>query len=244
MIVMQSPQFTAQDDSGLGDGIAPTPLWCRAARSTESTSIASLDRLRIDPVVHDTLQRLRVVFSEPEQFVMSTTEFHDLTCFVLHRLLGTAPDLTLHEGSVTQSRSECVRFGTALYLLIVHGPTYFSHAGLQYNLAKQLKVHLNNCSNSLLSMDDSLAIWILSIGLVATSGTPDHDWFSTQSVAAASILSAHTWVDVLPHLNNILWIERQHMECIFRQAWQCVWALPVRRTTTEPIKLADDQIIG
>jgi hypothetical protein len=242
--VTHSPQFATQDDSGFGDGIAPTPLWYQAADSMESISTASLDTLGIEPAVRDTLRRLRVLFHEPEQFIMSTTEFHDLICFVLHRLLGTTPDSKHDEGSATRSRSECIRLATALYLLTVHGPTYFSHAGLQYNLARQLKAQLSDCLESLLLMDKSLAIWILSIGLVATGGTPDHEWFSTQAVAAASFPSAHSWEDILPHLKDILWIERQRTECNFRQAWQCAWALPVGRTTTGPITLADDQIIG
>jgi hypothetical protein len=244
MIVMQSPQFATQDDSGLGDGIASTPLWCRVAEFTESASTKSLDALGIEPVVHDTLCRLRVLFHEPEQFVMSTTEFHDLTCFVLHRLLDPRIDSTLHKGSAMQSRSEGVRLATALYLLTVHGPTYFSHTGLQYNLSRQLKAQISNCLESLLLMDESLAIWILSIGLVAAGGTPDHEWFSTQAVAAASLPSARSWEDILPHLKHILWIERQHTECNFRQAWECAWASSVGRTTTGPITLADDQIIG
>jgi hypothetical protein len=244
MIVMQSPQFVTQDDSGFGDGIAPTPLWYRAAAFTASASTASLDALGIDSVIHDALCRLRVLFHEPEQFVMSTTEFHDLTCFVLHRLLDPTMDWTRNKDSVMPSRSEGVRLATALYLLTVHGPTYFSHAGLQYNLASQLKAQLSNCLDSLLSIDKSLAIWTLSIGLVATSGTPDHEWFSTQAVTAASLPSAHQWQDILPHLKNILWVERQHTEYIFRQAWQCAWASPLSRTTTGSVTLADSEIIG
>lgn len=224
MIVLQSPQFTTQDDSGHGDGIAPTPLWYQATTSYEPSSQLLLDTLDLEPVVTDIVRRLRVLFHQPEQFPMSTTEFHDLTCFVLHRLLGLTPSSTLHKGSGNlQSRSECVRFATALYLLHLHGPTYFSHAGLQYNLAVQLKAHLEDCLDTLLPMDGSLVIWFLSIGLLATSGTPDYEWFRTQATAASSSLGARAWEDILPHLKNILWMEKHHIDCLFLQNWQCAW---------------------
>ncbi|EAT91526.1 hypothetical protein SNOG_00031 [Parastagonospora nodorum SN15] len=222
--VKLSPQFATQDESGHGDGIAPTPLW-QAVRCHPSVS-SLLYTLDLDPGVNDILCRLQMLFHEPEQFPMCTTEFHDLICFVLHRLLEPNSESRFHDNPAAQSTSECVRFATALYLLIVHGPTYFSHAGLQYKLTTQLKAHLENYAELFVqgNSNDSLALWILSIGMVATSGMPDYQWFTNQLADRAFMLGSQTWEDALSHVRNILWIPKQQIEDIFQRHWQVMRA--------------------
>jgi len=219
MIVMQAPQFPTQDESGHGDGIAPTPLW-QAVRCHPSTS--SPYTFDLDSDINDILCRLRMLFHNHEQFPMCTTEFHDLICFVLHRLLEPNSASKLHENPAAQSTSECVRIATALYLLIVHGPTYFSHAGLQYKLTTQLKTYTGNYMKLFVhgNSNGSLGLWILSIGMVATSGMTDYQWFTNQVADMAFMLGAQTWEDALSHLELVLWIPKQQIEDIFRHHWQ------------------------
>jgi hypothetical protein len=225
MIVMQSPQFATQDDAGHGDGIAPTPLW-QAVGSHPSTP-STPETLELEPVVENVLYRLRMLFHKPDQFPMSTAEFHDLTCYVLHRLLEPNRHPMDRRKSTHQPNSESVRLATALYLLIIHGPTYFSHAALQYKLATRLKTHLESCLYGFQQSNGSLVLWILSIGMVATSDMADYTWFATRGTEAAASLGTQTWEDVLSHLKHVLWFNKQHIEVVFRHHWQRVFALAI-----------------
>jgi hypothetical protein len=223
MIVMQSPQFAAQDDCGQGDGIAPILQWLEAAEHSERTLLPLFDAPRLDPTVNNILCRLRILLHKPGCFNLSTTDFHDLTCFALHRLLSLTFSSTLRNDSESTAISESVRFAMALYLLIVHGPAYFSHAGLQYTLTLQLKSHLEHFLDTILRNNGPLAIWLLSVGGVASNGTSNHLWFTTQAREAASALGLHTWESISSRLGEILWMEKQQAEAIFRQNWESVW---------------------
>jgi hypothetical protein len=223
MIVMQSPQFAAQNDHGQGDGIAPISQWLEAARPSKGTSLPLFDAPKLDPTVNDILCRLRILLHKPACLHLSTTDFHDLICFALHRLLNLTFSSTLHNDSTTTLVSESVRYATALYLLIVHGPAYFSHVGLQYTLTLQLKSHLEDCLDTILRNNGSLAIWLLSVGNVASNGTPDYPWFTAQAREAASALGLHSWESISSRLEEILWMEKQQAETNFRQNWECVW---------------------
>jgi hypothetical protein len=222
MIAMQAPQFSAQDDSGQGDGVAPIPQWFEAANYSEGLDSPPFDTM--EQAVCDTLRRLRVLFHQPERFHLATTDLHDLTCFAMHRLLGLKVDPNNGNGSHAPAMAESVRLTIALYLLLVHGPTYYSHAGLQYTLTLQLKTHLEDCLATILHVHGPLAIWLLSIGMVSSTGTPQHDWFEANANEAATTLNLNTWEDVLVCIKQVLWLEKQWVEHIFQQNWIPVWA--------------------
>jgi hypothetical protein len=220
---MQTPQFSTQDDSGHGDGIAPIPQWFEASNYDEKIDSPLFNTL--DPAVYDVLSRLRVLFHQPERFHLATTDLHDLTCFTMHRLLSLEVDPNHGNGLHRTAISESVRTTIALYLLMVHGPTYYSHAGLQYTLALQLSSHLEGCLTTILLSNGPLAIWLLSIGMVSSTGTSQYQWFESSAKKAVTILGLKTWEDVLVRLKQVLWLEKQWVEHVFQQTWISVWAI-------------------
>jgi hypothetical protein len=225
MIVMQSPQFTTQDDYGQGNGIAPIPQWLEAAEHPEEPMKQLLDTPGLDPSVRDMFCRLRILVHKPNYFSLSTTDFHDLTCFVLHRLLDQASSSSFCNDSHATPISETIRYATALYMLMAHGPTYYSHVGLQYTMTLQLKYHLERCQDPIIRNKTSLAIWLLSVGMIASHGTCDYHWFAVQAKEEASVMDIETWEGILSCLREVLWMEKQQMETLFRQSWESVWAV-------------------
>jgi hypothetical protein len=224
MIVMQSPQFTTQDDCGHGDGIVPIPQWLEAAEHVDESTMQLLDTLGLDPTICDMLGRLRILLHRHNCLSLSTTDFHDLTCFVLHRLLDQTYNLAHCEDSHANTISESIRYATALYMLMTHGPTYYSHLGLQYTMTLQLKFHLERCLDLILCNTTPLAIWLLSVGMVASDGTSDYHWFTAKTKEIASALEIQTWENVLSSLREVLWMEKQRTETTYRESWARVWA--------------------
>jgi hypothetical protein len=215
MIVTQYPQFTTQDETGNGDGISPISQWHEAVELCDDFDFSML----LDPVIDDILRRLGSLFHNPEHFALSTPEFHDLICFVLHRLLTFEAT-----GSLQNGVSESVRVATALYLLILHGPTYFSHAGLQYQLVQELMGCLDGSFTEISSTHVALATWLISVGLVATKDTPQNLWFKAKASESAQILGVHDWNGLLNCLRAVLWMPKDHTEQEFRGAWEPLWA--------------------
>jgi hypothetical protein len=219
MIVMQSPQFATQDDFGRGDGVAPILQWFELTNHYHE----HLSPEGLDPDIGDILGRLHMLFIEPDRFNLSTTDFHDLTCFVLHRLLEGAAQPTYADALQAHSISDSVRHAMALYLLIIHGPTYFSHAQLQYATVTRFKSHLESLTTLALPANRSITIWLLSVGMVASDGTPDCQWFEIQSRRATAAYGVYFWHDILVHLKEVLWLEKPQIEHLFRQKWDGVW---------------------
>lgn len=217
MIARMSPQFATQDDDG-GDGVPPPSQWIEVADRSNETEVPGLNGLRLDTATDEMLRRLRILFDEGSRVPLSTTDFHDLVCFALHRLLDQREQRASLDGA-----SRGVSQAMALYLLTIHGPTYFSHAGLQCWITLQLKDSLDNALESLKVTNASLAVWMLSVGMVASLRTPLSQAFSYQAGAAALDLDVYDWSNVLRHLRAILWVENTMTEGIFLQAWQDVW---------------------
>lgn len=216
MIVTQYPQFATQDETGDGgDGICPISQWHEAAELCDDFDFSIL----LNPVIGDILRRLRSLFHNPEHFALSTPEFHDLICFALHRLLTSEAT-----GSVQKGLPESVRVAIALYLLNLHGPTYFSHAGLQYQLVQELMGYLDGSFAEIVSTHAVLATWLISVGLVATNDTPQNLWFRAKASESAQILGVYDWNGLLDYLRAVLWMPKDHTEQEFRRAWEPVWA--------------------
>ncbi|KAF1847325.1 uncharacterized protein K460DRAFT_426042 [Cucurbitaria berberidis CBS 394.84] len=220
LVVMQSPQFPTQDESGVGDGIAPIPQWQEAVIGMHNPIPPNLAKLDLDPAISDVLVRLRNLFHEPLRFDLSSTDLHDLACFVLHRLLSRPTRSTINDISQASAISECIRYGLVLYMFLIHGPTYFSHAQLQYNATVQLRTYLENMIASLLPNSGSLTLWLLSIGIVASNGTAESHWFTTQSATVSETPGLSNWEDVRIHLKEILWFNSHQVEYQFRQRWE------------------------
>jgi hypothetical protein len=225
MLVMETPQFPTQDDSGFGSGIGSIPQW-QLASMTPDSQAKTLDDLDVDPDISNVLLRLRSIFHQPWLSCLSNTELHDLTCFVVHRLL-LLPPLSLANAK-RAAISECLRYAMALYMLIIHGTTYYSHANLANTIILQLQCHLDALAQTDY-IHGPLEIWILSVGMVVTIGNGCHR-FTDQACAAAIALRLLTWEDVFVHLESILWLRTQQGEELFRARWEEIFKAAAEQT--------------
>lgn len=226
MLVLGTPQFPTQDDFGFGDGVSTIPLWKNALFSTnQEYNHLDVQYLALNSSLQNVLSRLRNIFSRfsdtnPQKLPeISTTDLHDLTCFILHRLLpiGTPLDTP----STTDGTSNCMRSAISIYMLIVHGPTYYSHACLLGSLVLQLKNHLE-FSPGVYNADNSFKVWLLSLGMVASKETTSGGWFTNQAMILAPALELCSWKEILVHLKRILWLDTERAG-IFRQVWEEVF---------------------
>jgi hypothetical protein len=217
MLVTCSPQFETQDDFGRGQGLRTIPPWNEGLNSLHSKSDSlMLDDIDLDPSVKNTLIRLHSTLGQNENSdILPTTDLHDLTCFVLHRLLGLPPLTGADSRSV--ARSECLRYGTSIYMFIVHGPTYYSHAAILESLVLQFRYHLE-ALNALDGLREPLLLWLFSVGAVACGGTYNGQWFNTQVAAVSTALGIRSWDEVEAHLKSVLWLERSRV--LFQQTWE------------------------
>lgn len=230
MLVMGAPQFPAKDDFGHGDGISPIPQWQLASADGETTR-GIFDDLNINPALGSVLSRLKTIFQDPRHSNLTNTALHDLTCYVIHRLLLLPP---LIDGNPMQSAaSECLRHAAALYMLVIHGTTYYSHAGLAHIVILQLRYHLMVLVGTSY-MQEPHIIWALSVGMVSTIGGESHQWFLNETRAAAETLDLKTWEDVLMLLQSILWI-RVPQEELFHQIWNEVFEAGTKRGQPAPL---------
>lgn len=225
MLVTGSPQFEAQDNFGGGNGVCAIHQWqCSFSMESSGSNLLDLDALCLDPVLKNILIRLRSIFGQckmsGDKVTLSTTDLHDLTCFILHRLLHLPHFTSVDSQSATTS--ECLRYGAAIYMFLIHGPTYYSHANILNSLVLQLKHHLD----SLISSDgsqESLLLWVLSVGNVASIGTNERPWFRGQAAAVSAALGIRCWEDVEVHLKRVLWLESR-CRLLFKQTWEDIVA--------------------
>jgi hypothetical protein len=219
MLVMEAPQFQTQDDAGNGDGIAPISQWQQAASASVSADDAIFFQ-GLDSTVLDILVRLRHIFRQAPFASLTGAELHDLACYVVHRLLLMPPILPQDSGEPTSS--ECLRLAVALFMLLLHGTTYYSHAALANKLLQQLKTHLERLSQSRRGYD-SLDTWLFSIGLASSMSPIDGQWFAQRAGEAAQSLGIKTWDQALVHLRSVVWVDCQQAE-IVRQRWEVITA--------------------
>ncbi|TWU72700.1 hypothetical protein ED733_003945 [Metarhizium rileyi] len=218
MLVSCRPQFHINEDVD-GDGVLPSLQWQLASGNMDSHSPRPCD-FDIDPRVGDVLARLRYIFHETD---MTTTELHDLTCFAIHKLLSLEPPSC--DGSKEDYpylASESLRYALVLYLLIVHGTTYYSHIHLATFLAKQLKDHLHHLPVAGGSCD-SFNIWAVSIGMASSFDQGDRRWFVSQANSARLSLDLNCWGDVLLHLETILWLKTSKADLVW-SGWQGIFS--------------------
>lgn len=232
MLVMGHPQFQTQDDVGIGDGIPPIPEWQldSAAVYADLSELTSID---IDYAVRNVFIRLRSVFQRAQQIPFPPTRLHDLTCFVVHRLLLSASDTPNHQSSQV---TECFRYAIILYMFIVQGPTYYSHVVILNTFITRFMQHLQQLEMTPRERD-SVDIWLLAIGTVASTGTTHYQWFIERARAVATSLQLGNWNDALVHIKSVLWLEILQSEDIFRFHVDAI----LRATKqTQPPVLADN----
>lgn len=235
MLVMGHPQFQTQDDWGTGDGIPPIPEWqLDNVAHHDGFAIAAsglAGALNGDVQVKNVLMRLRNIFRRAQTTPLEPTRLHDLTSFVIHRLLSSKPGTGGDNGSngnngnepLTQSDpvTECIRYATILYMFILQGPTYYSHEHMMSAISFDLKEQLQ-LSSSVTEMDYSIHIWLLAVGMVASTGTPNHGWFLEEARGLVSTLQIDGWQEVFDHIKSILWLDLLHSEQVFQSHWRYI----------------------
>ncbi|RDL36522.1 Uncharacterized protein BP5553_05874 [Venustampulla echinocandica] len=216
MIIMGHPQFETQDDFGIGDGIPPIPEWqLDSAAHCGHFCELSID---LDYTVRNVFIRLRNVFQRAQRTSFPTTRLHDLTCFVIHRLLLSASDTANPQPSPV---TECIRYATILYMFIIQGPTYYSHAVIFNSIVTRFMERLKQLESTP-RVCDSLALWLLTIGMVSSTSTTRYQWFMERAQAMSTPLQLGNWDDVLVRIKSALWLETPQCEDIFRPHWDAI----------------------
>jgi hypothetical protein len=181
--------------------------------------------LGIDAALANNLTHLRSILIGGQIFgseaTLSTTDLHDLTCFILHRLLSM-PSFT-HRCLPQNNISECLRYGVAIYMFLIHGPTYYSHAHLLASLVHQLKVYLAPVLRTA-THNNSLLLWLLSVGSVASIGTSENEWFHANTTLISEAMALKCWDGVEAHFKEVLWFETE-AQMLFRRLWGEVFAV-------------------
>lgn len=217
MIVTCLPQFQIHDESGSQRGISPILQWYTAPNHHRE-EMSLVDRVDLDPAITGILGRLWNVLD----LRLTGTELHDLTCFVLHKLL-LLPPLTATDANAT-AISECLRYASALFMLLLHGTTYYSHHELMATLQLHLKAHLRQVTGTSHAYSPA-GIWILSVGMTASrdslSGSAeDSQWFADQAYVAKHALGLQKWDDVLKCMEKVLWVRTWEQGAgLFRRGW-------------------------
>ncbi|THW15180.1 hypothetical protein D6D25_07194 [Aureobasidium pullulans] len=224
MLITGHPQFETQNDFGTGNGIPSIAEW-HLDLSTYHEYPTALDDLLIDESVRNVFIRLHKVFERAQRTPISTTRLHDLTCYVIHRLLPTTSDL---ENLSSSPSTECMRYAVVLYMFITHGTTYYPHTFVLNRALVQFKIQLEQ-SESSPWLYDSFGIWLLAIGMVASTGTLRYQWFLERARTIATFLQLRSWDEVFVHIKGILWLETLQGEQSFRPHWDILF-----RTTSLP----------
>lgn len=225
MLVMGHPQFPTQDDFGMGDGIPLVPEW--QLDMSDDPYLANTLDLIDDAEVRNVFARLRNVFNRAHQLPLSSTRLHDLTCFVIHRLLATIPQYPPTSPSPT---TESIRYTTILYMFLIHGPTYYSHDFIMGTIVSKLLTTLIHLDSR---FPVSIDVWFLAIGLAASSNTPNYQWFAERAQAIVHPLHIRSWDDVVMHVKTVLWLDTA--DAVLRPHWDGI----LRPVVTDITDLSD-----
>ncbi|KAJ5205837.1 Protein of unknown function DUF3468 [Penicillium cf. griseofulvum] len=218
MLIMGYPQFKTQDDFGIGDGIPPIPEW-QFDSPAHDDQLFDLSNVEVDYAVSNVFNRLRNIFQRARIIPFPSTQLHDLTCFVIHRLLLSAPSTTI---SPPPPMTESIRCGIILYMFIAQGPTYYSHAVILNTIVSRFMEHLEHLSSTP-CVYDSLDVWFAAVGMVASAGTIHHRWFMKRAQDVAAFLQLGDFSDTLVHIKAVLWLEKPQSEDLFRSYWDIIF---------------------
>jgi hypothetical protein len=214
MLIMRQPQFNAQDDFGKGSGIPPIPEW-QLDSSEKAGNTWYLDEDYCDAITKNVFVRLNHVFRQANRTSLPPTRLHDLVSFVIHRLLFVAPDT---QTSQPAPYSDSVRYALVLYMFIIQGPTYYSHAVILQDMVTR---YINNLEQleSNFRVYDTLDVWLHAVGLVASAGTAEYSWFTNRTATLIASMALSGWEDVSTRVKNVLWLDIPNGEAMFRSHW-------------------------
>ncbi|KAF9895350.1 hypothetical protein FE257_000254 [Aspergillus nanangensis] len=217
MLVMGYPQFQTQDDVGIGDGIPAIPEWQLDSTALKQDDLSDLGYLDIDISVKNVFVRLRNAFKRAQHIPFHPTRLHDLTCFVIHRLLLPTPTSTDLQSS--SPITECIRCAIILDMFIIQGQTYYSHAVILNTIVTRFIDHLKELDSSP-HVYDNLDAWFCAIGMMASPDIALHySWFVERAHVTAISLNLANWEDTILRIKSVLWLERIQDEQIVRCHW-------------------------
>ncbi|KAJ5606007.1 hypothetical protein N7510_008788 [Penicillium lagena] len=214
MLIKGYPQFETQDDLGIGDGIPPVSEW-QLDLTTIGDNLPELSSVISDPAVRNVFIHLRILFQRARRIPFTPSWLHDLTCFVVHRLLLSAPDTGKSQSTPT---TECIRHAIILYMFITQGPTYYSHGVILNTLVTRFIKHLKQLELTP-RIRDSLDVWLLAVGMVASFDTTHYDVLVGRARNLAAHLLLNNWKDALIYIKSVLWLETEEGEDMFRPHW-------------------------
>jgi hypothetical protein len=220
MLILGHPQFPVQDDEGFGDGIPPIPEWLSCSSTMEDDTIPELSWVFDDKIVRTALVRLRHIFKRVEGEPFPGTKLHDIVLFVTHRLLLSVPD---GNGSSPLPVTECIRYALVLYMFIIQGPTYYSHAVILNSIVTKYIANMERLE-SIPHVFDALDVWLLTIGSVASAGTPNHAFFAARIRNVCVHLDITDFHDMLEYIRSICWIGGSHGEDLLCPHWNTTFA--------------------
>ncbi|KAJ6013471.1 hypothetical protein N7540_008062 [Penicillium herquei] len=222
MLIMGHPQFNTQDDVGFGDGIPCIPEW--QLDPTTLDDLSELNDIEVDYAVWNVFIRLRNILHRTQRIPITSTQLHDLTCFVIHRLLLSAPtSIHLPTSPITES----LRYAIIIYMLLIQGPTYYSHAVIMNTMVTRFIEYFKQLESTP-RLYDSLDIWLITVGLMSAAGTSHHQWFVEKAQFISASLELDNFDDVLVHMKSVLWFETpqgQELEMV-RPHWNAIYAAP------------------
>ncbi|KAJ5597977.1 hypothetical protein N7537_008061 [Penicillium hordei] len=217
MLIMGHPQFETQDDFGIGDGIPPIPEW-QFNSTVIDDQLFDLSTIEVDCVVKNVFNRLRNIFHRVRNIPFPATQLHDLTCFVIHRLLLSAPATIIPAPS---PMTESIRYGIILYMFTAQGPTYYSHAVILNTILIRFLENLEHLASTP-RVYHSFDVWFAAVGMVASAGTAHHQQFMERARGIAAALQLANFGDTLIHIKTVLWLEKPQSEDLFRSHWNTI----------------------
>ncbi|KAJ5628080.1 hypothetical protein N7490_010308 [Penicillium lividum] len=217
MLIMGHPQFDTQDDVGLGDGIPCIPEWQLDTAAIDG--LFGFNNTDVDYDVWNVFIRLRSVLERSHLMPFSSTQLHDLTCYVIHRLLRPTPNTeNTHPSPITES----LRYAIIIYMLIVQGPTYYSHAVIMNTMVTRFVEFFRQLELAP-RVYDSLDVWFISIGLLTTMGTSNYAWFVEKAQTVSAYLQLDDFNDALVQIKSVLWLETPRADENFRSHWDNIF---------------------
>lgn len=214
---MGYPQFETQDDLGIGNGIPPVPEWQLGSTSIDDNS-SEISSVVTDHAVRNVFIRLHILFQRAQRIPFTPSRFHNLTCFVVHRLLLSAPDTGKSQSAPI---TECIRHGVLLYMFITQGSTYYSHGVILNTLVTRFIEHLEQLELTP-GVYDSLGVWLLAVGMVASFDTTHYDVLVERARDIAARLALDNWNDALICIKSVLWLDTGQGEDMFRPQWDLI----------------------
>lgn len=231
MLVMGHPQFEAQDDTGTGSGIPPIPEWLSTPPNPLLDSSSGLPgNLDCNREPANTLLRLRGVFRRAAQTPLTGTRLHDLTCFVIHRLLLTSSEA---DEDMSDPLPEAIRYGIILFMFMLQGHTYFSHAVIFNRILDRFTGHLKQLNPA--SVHGSLCLWLVAVGMAASPGSPLYPWIRNMANNTAVSLRLNAWEDVLGHLQSMLWLHTPQNESLYQPHWDALFQGTSPKNPPDPV---------